>query len=210
MESLNIALGSGGDILNIQSIGSATTVNAGPGADTINVGSMAPDAGGTVNLILAPLTLIGGEGEDTLNVDDSGDSEPNSLTLTADSITGLGMSDGIGYSGVESLNIALGSGGDILNIQSIGSATTVNAGPGADTINVGSMAPDAGGTVNLILAPLTLIGGEGEDTLNVDDSGDGEAKQPHPHRGQHHGPGDERRDRLQQRGELEHRPGLGR
>ncbi len=173
MESLNIALGSGGDILNIQSIGSATTVNAGPGADTINVGSMAPDAGGTVNLILAPLTLIGGEGEDTLNVDDSGDSEPNSLTLTADSITGLGMSDGIGYSGVESLNIALGSGGNTVNVQSTSAHTRMVTGTGNDTVNVSSDAPANGGTLDGILGVLEIEAGGGVNSLNVSDEADG-------------------------------------
>ena len=193
LEDLNISLGSGGDTftiasthagttvlntnagadtVNVQTIAGATTVNAGSGNDTINVGSLAPVTGGVTGGISAPLTLNGQDGNDTLNVDDTGDVNPATLTLTATTITGLGMSDGITYGTFENLNLGLGSGGNSLNIRSLGTATTINTGNGDDTINVGSLAPDMGGNVNAINAWLTLNGQGGNDTLNVDDTGD--------------------------------------
>ncbi len=194
LEALNIGLGSGGDTftiasthtgtttlnsnagadtVNVQTISGATTVNAGTEDDTINVGSLAPATGGTVNGISAPLTVNGGDGIDTLNVDDTGDTGPNVLILTFNTITGLGMSDGITYLNIENLNVGMGSGDDTVNIRSIGSTTSISTGAGDDTINVGSLAPGMGGTVNAINARLTLNGQDGNDTLNVDDTGDG-------------------------------------
>jgi len=175
VSALGITLGSGNDTFNVQSTHASTptTLDAGPGNDTINVGSLAPDAGGTVNDISGPLTVNGQGGSDTLNVDDTGDMTPNTGTLTATTLAGLGMLGGITYGTLESVNIGLGSGDDTLNVQSIDATTptTLNAGLGNDTVNIGSLA----GTVNAIGAPLTVNGQGGSDTLNVDDTGDTEA-----------------------------------
>ena len=187
------------DTVNVQTIGAATTVNSGSGDDTINVGSLAPATGGKVDGIAALLTINGNDptsGSDVLNVDDTGDSNPNTGTLTATTITGLDMAGSITYGTIETLNIGLGSGGDdftiesthtgttqldtnagndIVNVQTIGGVTTVNAGSGDDTINVGSFAPVTGGTIDAIAALLTINGNDpdsGSDVLNVDDTGD--------------------------------------
>jgi Ca2+-binding RTX toxin-like protein len=162
------------DTVNIRNIGAAMTVNTGDDDDTVNVGNLAPETGGTVNGISAALTVNAGQGDDTLNLDNTGDALDNSgVILTATTITGLGMSDeGVTYESVEHLNLGLGSGGNTINIQKISVATTLNTGAGDDTINVGSLAPGAGGTVNAINALLTLNGQAGFDILNVDDSGD--------------------------------------
>jgi acrosin len=160
------------DTVNVQTIGAATTVNAGEGADTINVGSLAPAVGGTVNAIDAPLTVNGNGGIDTLNVDDTGDVSANTFALTATTLTGLGMSDGITYGTLEHLNLGLGTGPQTANIQSVGAATVINFGGADDTVTLGSLAPDLGGTLNGFAAPLTLNAGGGNDVLNIDDSGD--------------------------------------
>ena len=55
------------------------------------------------------LDVDGGDGLDTLNVDDTGDATPNSGVLTATTLTGLGMGVGITYGAVEVLNISLGA-----------------------------------------------------------------------------------------------------
>ena len=211
---LAIATGDGADTVNIRSMNVGATVNTGDDNDTINVGSLAPSTGGTVDAIAARLTLDGGTGADTLNVDDTGDTAANSGTLSASELTGLGMTSGIGYSNAETLNVNLGSGDDTftvastnaattttlttnagadtvtiestagtttvntndgtdtVNVRAIGGATTVNTGAADDMINVGSLAPSTGGTVNAIVARLTLDSGTGSDTLNVDDTGD--------------------------------------
>ena len=107
----------GGDTVNIQTIDAVTTVQTGDDNDTVNVGSLSPVTGGTLNEISAPLWIDGELGTDELNVDDTGDADPNNGTLTDTMITGLGMSDGIHYE-VEELNIKLGMGGDTFTIES--------------------------------------------------------------------------------------------
>ena len=196
----------GADIINIRTIGGTTTVDAGGGADTVNVGTNAQgnaanlgnNSSGTLNFIGALLTINGdGTGSDVLNVDDTGDGAPNTGNLTSTRITGLGMAaddvtKGIDYSGIETLNIGLGSnvdtftiesthtgatnvagnnGGDIFNVRTISGQTTVDGNNGSDTFNVGNTA----GTLNSIFAALILNGNDptsGSDVLNVDDTGD--------------------------------------
>jgi acrosin len=136
----------------------------------VNIGSLSPQTGGTVNAIQGAVTVTG-NGGDTLDVDDSGDTNANSGTLTSTSLTGLGMGgSGISYSGLIALNISLGSHGNTFNIQGTGATTTLKAGAGVNTINVGSVAPQTGGIVNNVQNLLTVIGGGG-DTLNIDDTG---------------------------------------
>jgi Ca2+-binding RTX toxin-like protein len=192
LETLNIALAGGNNSFNIRSTSAATTVDAGEGNDNIFVGSAAPAAGGTVDAISGNLFVNGGGGSDSLILSDSGDTNPNTGTLTATTIAGLDMLGLITYSSISTLTIGLGGGADTFTIESThANATTVNANGGADTFNVrtidgattvdGGNDPDtfnvgdAGGTVNGIQAPLTVRGqnhtGNG-DTLNVDDSGD--------------------------------------
>ena len=151
-----INTGAGADTINVRTIHAATTVNAGSGNDTINVGSKAPADDGLMDFISAPLTVRGEAGEDTLNVDDSGDITANSFILTDSTLTGLGMSDGITYATIEHLNLSLGSGPITANIRSISAATTITTGNADDVINVGSLAPASGGTLNGIGALLTL------------------------------------------------------
>src|SRR5581483_8685767 len=162
----------GNDVINIQSTGAFTQINTGWGCNTINVGSLAPTTGGIVDDIQGALHIIG-SGNDTLNVDDTGSWICKTGTLTNNSLTGLGMGDcGITYCGLSALNINLGCGNDTMNVQSTycGTVTTINTGNGANTINVGSVAPDTGGIVDCIQGSLIIVG-SGCDTLNVDDTG---------------------------------------
>ena len=194
IETLNINLGSGGDTftiasthagttvlntnagndtVNVRTISGASTVNAGSGDDIVNVGTSAPATGGTLNQISAPLHLRGDGDFDTLNVDDSGDTGSNSGTLGAARIEGLGMSDGVTYLTFEVLDLILGSGADDLLIESSHAGETgVALGDGNDTANVGSRAPAIGGTLNGIGGLVTLLGGNGFDIVNVDNTGD--------------------------------------
>jgi Ca2+-binding RTX toxin-like protein len=189
----------GDDMVNVRAISGDTTVDGGIDDDTVNIGSLAPAAGGTLEGIAALLTIEGSEpasGSDVLNVDDSGDTGANTGALTAGTITGLGMTGAIAYGTVETLNIDLGSGGDTftiesthagethlhanggadtVNVQSVAGESSVDGGSGDDTINVGGAAPAAGGTLDGLAAPLTVSGGDGVDMLNVDDTGDTES-----------------------------------
>ena len=187
----------GDDIVNVRTISGTTTVNGGDGADSVNVGSNAAgtvgnannNAGGTVDLIGASLTVNGNGAADVLNVDDASDGNANTGTLTSTTITGLDMGGSITYGTIETLNIGLGTAGDVFTIQSthagvtnlnanngadivnvrtIGGITTVNGGDGSDTFNVGSNAQgstgmpgnNAGGIVDGIGALLTINGND--------------------------------------------------
>ncbi len=203
----NLAGNGGADVINVQDIDGVTTVNGGDGSDTINVGSNSqgttgsPDSinTGTLDNIGALLTINGNDpdsaGSDILNVDDTGEGDTNTGTLTDTQITGLDMAGSITYGTFETLNIGLGSnvdtftiesthdgvtnldgndGGDIFNVRTISGQTTVDGGNGSDTFNVGNIA----GTLNSIFVALILNGNDptsGSDVLNVDDTGDTEA-----------------------------------
>jgi hypothetical protein len=126
-------------------------------------------------------------------VEDTGDGNANTGTLTPTSITGLDMTGGtINYDSFATLNVGLGSGGDTFtiegthtgatnvngnngddtfNVKAISGATTVSGGNDHDTFNVGN----AAGLLDDIDALLTINGGSpdfGSDYLYAVDSGD--------------------------------------
>ena len=169
--------GSAGDTINLRNVyaNEPVTINAGAGDDTINVSSNAPVNSETVNSLSAQLTVNGDAGNDTLNVSDASDASANVGTLTATTLTGLGMTDGITYVTVETFNLTLGNASagtsNTFNIQSTASgvSTTVNGGSGDETFNVG-----ASGSLDQILGVLFLNGNDptASDVLNINDQGD--------------------------------------
>ncbi len=199
IEVLNIIGNSGGLTFNVQSTSThvSTTVQTTGNSNIINVASTAgvlPHAAGVLNQILGALNITGG-GQDTANIDDSGDQSGQSGNLTLTQFTGLAMgSPGISYSGLSALNINLGAGADTFNIQStasgtttivntgggndtvnvqaISAATVVNAATGNDTINVSSNAPTNTGILAGVRGLLTINGGTGSTTANISDSSD--------------------------------------
>ena len=133
--------------------------------------------------------MSGGIGRDTLNVDDSGDTEDNTATVYDTLITGLGMNGEIDYGNFEQLNIGMGSGNDILSIESTHQKTTsVNTTAGKDTVNVENISGETkvqlgvdDDTANIgdinqqmdnINAMLSIFADACNDVLNIDDSGD--------------------------------------
>jgi hypothetical protein len=130
-------------------------------------------------------------GSDTLNVDDTGNTNGNTGNLTSTSIANLDMGGSITYGTIEELNIGLGSAGDVftvesthlgetslesnggsdvINIRTIAGVTNVDSGNDSDTINVGS-----NGNLDGVGALLTIDGNSpasGSDVLIVDDTGD--------------------------------------
>ena len=188
---VNIVGGSGADVVNVESTSSTVNVTTTSGANTINVGTLAPLTGGVLNKIQGALTITGSK-SDTINLDDSGDINAQTGDLTATTFTGMGMgAAGITYSGASGLDLALGSGGntilventnantttvitggsggDTYNIRTDGGLVAVNTGSGANTINVGTLAPATGGTLAGIQGGVSVAAG-GTDTLNIDDS----------------------------------------
>jgi hypothetical protein len=166
------------DTINIRATGAATNVNTGTGTNIINIGSLAPSANGIISNIQGAVTVTG-SGTDTLNVDDTGNTSGrnggSSGLLTSTALTGLGMiAAGITYSGLSTLNISLGSGGDTFNVQSTysGTVTTLNTGAGTNTVNVTNNAPATSGGVLTGIAGKLVVTGQGTDTLNVNDVND--------------------------------------
>jgi hypothetical protein len=114
--------------------------------------------------------IVTGSGSDTLNADDTGDTTTSqSGTLTATTLTGLGMGlsmgpSGITYSGLKALNINLGSGGNqfTINVSSganLPATTTINGGPSKsnnDHLNA-TWAGDFNGTLNLLAFEFSTI-----------------------------------------------------
>ncbi len=205
IDVLNVIGGTGSLIFNVQSTSAnvgTTTVRTAGNSNVIDVGSTAgltPIAAGVLSNILGALNLVGG-GQDTANVDDTGDASGRTGYLTSTQLTGLGMgSQGIAYSALALLNIKLGTGGNTFTIANTasGTTTTVNSGTGSDTVNVqatsgpatvntgggsnlnvvnaGSKEPMTGGIVDNIQGALTVVG-NGADTMNVDDTGSTTAK----------------------------------
>jgi Ca2+-binding RTX toxin-like protein len=131
----------GADTFNVQGVSGPTSITDKGAASTFNVGSNAPNTGGTLSPIAALLAIIGG-GADTMNVDDTGATTTQLGTLTGTTLTGFGMSPmGIYYSGLSTLSLKLGSGGNTLNINVDGrhdlpATTSVDGGSSAsDTLN---------------------------------------------------------------------------
>ncbi|NQZ70099.1 MAG: hypothetical protein HRT89_18765, partial [Lentisphaeria bacterium] len=109
LETLNIELGSGDDALVIESTHEGiTNVNSGDGNDSIDVKTISGHTriegegdddlitvssnDSTVDQILGLLTIVGdNNGNDRLVIDDSGDTNDNTLDITGTTITGLDM-----------------------------------------------------------------------------------------------------------------------
>jgi RTX calcium-binding nonapeptide repeat (4 copies) len=197
IQSLTVKGGTVGDIFNVVSTGGGYTTNLidGPGADVVNVGSLVLTRGGVVNFLVGLLNVSNLGGADVMNVDDTGSSTSKVGTLSSTMLTGLGMGQGIRYSGLTAVNIRLGSGGntftvagthtgttllesgtgdDTVHVQATSGPTTVDTQAGNDLVNVGD------GSLNAITstaqsagpAPLGLIGGAGHDAVVLDDSSD--------------------------------------
>ncbi len=180
------------DTVNIQSTSAPTAINTDPGStDVINIGSLSPSAGGTLDAITGAIQIAGGDGADVVNLDDTASTAVKTGVLTDTDLSGLSPAD-ISYSAVASLNVNLGSGNstfniaatsdvtavavntgvgnDTVNVQSIASITEIVAGAGNDTVNVGSTAPGGNGVLDNIAAPFAFTA-TGTGTLNIDDSG---------------------------------------
>jgi len=170
----NLNANNGADIVNVRTISGITTVNGGNGSDTFNVGNLS----GTVDGIGALLTINGNDptsGSDALNVDDTGDTDPNTGFLTSTTITGLDMAGSISYATIEHLTISLGSGADTFTINSTHGAatstledTTLNAGAGTDTVHINDV------------TDLLFVNGQADaDTINVNGTGAGSVSTVH-------------------------------
>ncbi len=155
-ETLNIILGTGNDALIVGSLADTVT----PSLDSTQVGFPA-----LVNLY----GNNNGPNGDKLTVY-AGGTVGLTGTLTRDTVTGLGMIQGIFYTEFEALNLSLSRGNDNLFIESThAGSTVVDAGDETSTLNGTNDVINIGSTTGL----TTLRGGDGNDRIRVNYTRDG-------------------------------------
>lgn len=177
-EELGLALGSGNDELEVTEIGTGigATLNLGGGADTLRLGNLAGAAGqGLAGLQGALAIDAGAQGTgtaDALIVSAARVVNGQDVVLDgvlADSLlSGLGLgAQGLTFAGFESVDLSLGAAADHLAITGVAASTrtTVHAGAGHDSIEVGSLAQ--GSSLTAIAADLVLDAGAGGADLAV-------------------------------------------
>jgi hypothetical protein len=138
---------------------------------TVNVGD-----GGSVQAINGPLTISDPPAFATVNVDDSADATPRTVSL--DTVTNSGVDYGritglaraaiqYKYADTSSLTVQTGTGGATVNVLATGKPVSL-IGHGANTtVNVGNA-----GSVQAINGLLTISNPPSYTTVNVDDSAD--------------------------------------
>ncbi|MCA9295809.1 MAG: hypothetical protein KC983_04815, partial [Phycisphaerales bacterium] len=186
--------GPANDIVNVKTIDGLTTVDGEDGDDVFNV----HNDGLLTDQINRLLTIIGGDNDgvgDILNVDDSNETFGNFGVLTGDSLIGLDMgyngnfqdpaeianadANGIRYSLIETMNIDLGSGDDLFNVQGTSAVTNLRGHDGDDAIYVSSIAnvrvdgdkPQyLGGTLDDVVVELNIDAGANDNQLMISDA----------------------------------------
>jgi hypothetical protein len=134
------------------------------------------------------LTVNGGVGVNSLIAEDSSDATTDIMTVTgalADGTVGATAGDGffgnsgaLYYSGLASMTINMGTGGDNVWVRSTAAfinTTTINTGGGGDNIKVDSNGPAALGNVNGIKSMLVIDGGPGPNFAVLEDTNDANA-----------------------------------
>jgi hypothetical protein len=173
IQTVNQFLGSGGNTIDWQGVlaGQTFTVFSGTGTNTVTLG----DANGTLDGFQGTAVLVG-QGDTSLTVDDAGSTAAHTYQISGSTITRDGSGLNFSYSGVQSVAFDAGSGGNIIGIVGTapGITTTVNAGPGGDTIfafdmpaNVSDINNDSF-TLDNFFGPLA-INGAGNTVMSVDD-----------------------------------------
>ncbi|MCA9188119.1 MAG: hypothetical protein KDA99_20970, partial [Planctomycetales bacterium] len=167
--------GAGNDTFNIRAASVTTLIQAGPGDDTIVVSSDAPASNGNLDAIASLLLIDGGDDNDSLILSDTGGTSANvNVVITNAKVAGLaGAADDVdvNYATIESLTINGNSNDENFDVQSTSAATNIDAGAGNDTFHVSSDAPTDTGSLDAIIATLTITGGDDDDSLILSDAG---------------------------------------
>ena len=158
-----ILVGSGSDTFNIDDAGDSTGRTATLSATAFS------GISGTINYSgAALLNVYLGSGADTLTVSNTASATTTIINTNAGTDT-VNLQDDSGTTTVNT-----GTGSDTLNVNATHGTTALNTTVGGtNTINVGSLAPAISNGVASAVAGALTITGNGSDSLNVDDSGDG-------------------------------------
>jgi Ca2+-binding RTX toxin-like protein len=167
--STSLRTGTGNDTVNVEGTTGALRVFNPGGQDSVYVGSNGSAPGGNVQGINGAVIVSSfGGGPTSLVVDDSGDTQPQSATLSNGALTGLAPAT-ISYgSGVTALTVNGSQGASTYTVPSTrpGTATTVNAGAANDSFQVGGATHALSG----LQGALTLNGGPGTNTVTFTDT----------------------------------------
>jgi hypothetical protein len=157
------------------------TLNGGSAVDTFNVTRTTAGVPITLNgnggddvytattwdNIQGDVAMNGGDGSNTLSVDDSANVNPTFYNVSA---TDLQRENGgiLSYSGMTTVTMTAGSGiGNAINVESTpaGTAVTVVGGAGQNDFQISQIANN----LDSLLGDLTLVSGSPADTLTVND-----------------------------------------
>ena len=164
LTSLNVLGGGSADTINVQAavVAVATTINGGGGLDNINVGNSGViGTPGLLTPIASAVNVDGGAGGANLVVDGSGAGVNADYTITSTTVTrslpaGFG---GVTYSNLSNLLLTVGSGANVISVNSTaaGVATNIATGAGDDSIVFANGVSLNGGTID---------GGANNDTVD--------------------------------------------
>jgi hypothetical protein len=164
-QSLQLNVGKDTNNVDVEGIVPQTTIQAGAGFTTVNLGPTSKD----LDWLTSNALTILGAGTTTLNVDDQSNTAAATYSLNATVLYVRPFSQGITYLGVTTLVLNGGQGGNTDNIYSTaaGTASTINGGTGGATFNVGNFS----NSLDDIRGALTVNGQGGEETMNFNDQG---------------------------------------
>jgi hypothetical protein len=160
---------SGTDTVNVERTlpGAPLTISEGSSKVTVNISPVAR----FLDNIQGNVTVHGGTGVDTLNINDQNDSFNDTYSVTDSSVT-RNASAAITYDTQHALSLNSGSGAETVNVlrTAVGATTNlVSTGSGLTTVNVGNA-----GSVQGIRGALNIEhpGPSGGNAINLNDSAD--------------------------------------
>jgi Ca2+-binding RTX toxin-like protein len=151
LSALTVDGGTGTNAFSVTGTPFATTLNGGTGNDTVTIGTLQNIRGG--------VAVTSASGTMALTVNDGGDPTGCAVGLAAGALTGL-PGGTYSYSGLRSLTVDGGTGGNTFTVSGMPAATTINSGTGSDAVVVPATS-----------AALTVNGQNGADTVTIGDSG---------------------------------------
>ena len=154
-ESVVLNAGMAGNVISVTGTfasTTSTTVNAGDGNDSVDVGNA-----GSLDSVLGPLTVNGDAGTaDGITFSDQSDIAANTYTLRGNRVDRLGAAT-VTYRTFESLFLNSGAGASSITVEGTHAGTTeINGGGSADSI-----------IVLTTLGATTVNAGGGDDTIDV-------------------------------------------
>ncbi|MEO1617598.1 MAG: PKD domain-containing protein, partial [Planctomycetota bacterium] len=169
VESVNVILGSGDDRFDVDSTYDygVTNVDAGPGNDVIRVGSTATglrtvEVRDRVDFIDGRLNLVGGQGTNTVIVNDAEDDDVagNTGVFLGDTISGLDNQGLIEFKQFNTVEVRLGKTADEFYVPALDADQSlwVRGGLGGDRFFVGSSPNGVGGSLQKIAGQLRIDG----------------------------------------------------